>query len=264
MQALYDRIGGTYATTRRADPAIAKALARALGLAPGGAYLDLACGTGNYTLALSRLGGTWTAIDVSIRMLRQARPQSDDIAWVLAGAQALPFADTAFDGAICTLAIHHFARLEAPLAEVHRTLRPGAPFVIFTGLAEQMRQYWLCHYFPEMMPPSIARMPTGPRLSEALRQAGFDAITVTPISVTDSLQDLFLYSGKHRPALYLDGAIRANISSFANLAPPDELRSGLERLAADLDRGAFAAVQARYATDAGDYAFITARSSANG
>jgi ubiquinone/menaquinone biosynthesis C-methylase UbiE len=59
MPALYDLIGSTYARSRRADPAIAQTLARELRLAPSGAYLDLACGTGNYTVALSGLGGEW-------------------------------------------------------------------------------------------------------------------------------------------------------------------------------------------------------------
>ena len=170
----------------------------------------------------------------------------------------LPFADDAFDGAICTLAIHHFDSLEAPFAEVYRTLRAGS-FVIFTGLAEQMRRYWLWHYFPEMMERATANMPSESLIREALAHAGFKTTTVTPFFVSNDLQDLFLYSGKHRPELYLDAAIRANMSSFARLSSPSEFQSGLERLKADLQSGAFAAVKNRYATEMGDYAVISAR-----
>jgi ubiquinone/menaquinone biosynthesis C-methylase UbiE len=73
MHSLYDVIGATYTRSRRADPAISRALAQELQLTPSGAYLDLACGTGNYTVALSSLGGAWSAIDVSEVMLAQAR-----------------------------------------------------------------------------------------------------------------------------------------------------------------------------------------------
>ena len=58
MPALYDRIGSTYAKTRLADPGIAQNLAREIRLTSSGTYLDLACGTGNCTVALSSLGGT--------------------------------------------------------------------------------------------------------------------------------------------------------------------------------------------------------------
>jgi membrane-bound lytic murein transglycosylase MltF len=75
----------------------------------------------------------------------------------------------------------------------------------------------------------------------------------------NDLEDLFLYAGKHRPELCLDAAVRANISSFANLAPAAELQDGLARLTADLRSGAFASVKDRYATEVGDYAYVVAR-----
>lgn len=259
MPSLYDVIGTTYARSRRADPAITRALAQELRLTSSGAYLDLACGTGNYTVALNSLGGAWGAVDASAVMLDQARRKTDAVAWVQSGADFLPFPDSVFDGAICTLAIHHFKNLDSPFAEVRRTLRSG-PFVIFTGLAEQMRRYWLCHYFPEMMARSIEKMPSEPQIRSALSQAGFKSVTVAPFFVTNELQDLFLYSGKHRPELYLDSVIRANISSFAQLAPPTELQDGLARLTADLQSGNFVSIKARHATETGDYAYVTARS----
>jgi len=258
MRELYDSIGTTYARSRRADPDIVQALARGLRLKPAGAYLDLACGTGNYTAALGALGGAWSAVDVSEVMLAQARGKPGAIAWTQARADQLPFPGASFDGAICTLAIHHFAELDAPFAEVRRTLRSGN-FVIFTALAEQMRHYWLCHYFPDMMARSIEKMPAESGIRLALARAGFTSVTVSPFFVTNALQDLFLYSGKHRPELYLDAAVRANISSFAQLAAPAEVRDGLARLAADLESGAFASIRNAHAPGAGDYAYVIAR-----
>ena len=257
MQPLHDLIGSTYAASRRADPAIVQELCRKISLEPSGAYLDLGCGTGNYTVALSSLGGAWSAIDASEIMLAQAAQKSPCIDWIQSSAERLPFADGSFDGAICTLAIHHFPELESPFAEVRRTLRSGR-FVIFTGLAEQMHHYWLCHYFPEMMARAIRKMPSEAAIREALVRSGFTSVDTTPFHVTNELQDLFLFSGKHRPAQYLDSAVRANISSFASLAPAAELHHGLLQLEADLQSGAFALVKERYAFKAGDYAYITA------
>jgi SAM-dependent methyltransferase len=257
MPALYDLMGSSYARSRRADAAIAQALADQLSLTPFGAYLDLGCGTGNYTVALSAIGGVWRGVDVSEVMLAQARQKSRTIDWIQSNADALPFPDAVFQGAVCTLAIHHFPDLESPFREVRRTMQGGA-FVMFTGLAEQMRCYWLCHYFPEMMNRSIERMPSESTLRAALSRAGFGSVTVTPFFVTDELEDLFLYSGKHRPNLYLDPGVRANISSFANLTSSAELHDGLARLSADLQSGVFASVKAHYAKGDGDYVYVTA------
>jgi predicted TPR repeat methyltransferase len=82
MPALYDLIGNSYARSRRADAAIAQALAEQLSLTPFGAYLDLGCGTGNYTVALNAMGGVWSGVDVSEVMLAQARQKSSTIDWI--------------------------------------------------------------------------------------------------------------------------------------------------------------------------------------
>ena len=65
MSVLYDQIADGYDTTRRADPTIVRRLAAYLALAPGRRYLDVGCGTGNYTAALAALGGVWHGVDSS-------------------------------------------------------------------------------------------------------------------------------------------------------------------------------------------------------
>ncbi len=158
MNPLYDAIGGSYRTTRRAEPGILKTLAAGLGLPRDGAFLDLGCGTGYTTCALAEIGGRWHGVDVSGRMLSQAATGSDRIAWRLGSAERLPFEAGSFEGVICTLAIHHFPDLPAAFREVSRVLAAGR-FVVFTSFPDQTRRYWQCHYFPEMMERSIEQMP---------------------------------------------------------------------------------------------------------
>ena len=50
--ALYDKIGIGYDTTRRADPFILSRLLHYLAPVKGRLYLDVGCGTGNYTAAI--------------------------------------------------------------------------------------------------------------------------------------------------------------------------------------------------------------------
>lgn len=170
--------------------------------ASGGPYLDLACGSGNYTIALARQGHGLVGLDISSRMLAAARSKSKAVAWVLADVERQPFADQIFQGAICTLAIHHFDDLAVAFKECHRVLRPGAPLVLFTGEAGQMRHYWLHAYFPVAMARSMADMPSRELIESCLRDAGFADLSFEPYFVTADLRDHFLYSGKHDPDYY--------------------------------------------------------------
>ena len=260
-QPLYDSIGASYPATRRADAAIVSALAAHLGLCTDGRYLDLGCGSGNYTRALAARGGRWLGLDASATMLGHARsrPGAGNVTWVQGDAAALPCRDASCDGVLCTLAIHHFSALGPAFTEIARVLRRDAPFVCFTSLAGQMRHYWLWRYFPRMMAASTAQMPQRPALEAALRAAGLTQVRIEPFTVTPALQDLFLYSGKQRPQLYLDAGVRANISSFARLCPKDELEQGLAALRADLAAGRFDSDAGPSAGEAGDYAFVIAR-----
>lgn len=260
MQPVYDSIGSTYCVTRRADPRITLELARLLGIDDDACYLDVACGAGNYTCALAALGGRWHGLDISETMLRQAKEKDSGVAWKAGNADALPYGDAAFNGAVCSLAIHHFSELAEPFREVWRVLDEGR-FVIFTAFPEQMHAYWLCHYFPEMMRISAENMPARESVVSALESAGFDIESIIPFTVTRHLQDLFLYSGKERPEFYFDPEVRANISSFASICEQQELDDGLRQLRADLDSGEFERVAQRYsavASGAGDYAYIVA------
>ena len=257
----YDRIGLGYDATRRADPYIAERLAHHL--APDGSageprrYLDLACGTGNYTTALSMRGDEWHGVDRSSRMIANARPKDRPVHWFQARAEHLPFSDSVFSGAMCTLALHHFDELGPIFTEVYRVLDRGK-LVIFTAGRAQMRGYWLNEYFPESMRRSIDQMPEVGDVEDNLNRAGFSTIETEPYHVSPDLQDLFLFSGKHRPQLYLEEGFRRGISTFSSLASPGEVAEGCERLEQDLETGRIAEVVERYSSDSGDYLFIIA------
>ena len=94
------------------------------------------------------------------------------------------------------------------------------------------------------------------RVSEGLRRAGFGSIETEAYEVRHDLKDMFLYSGKHRPELYLDGGFRSGISTFASLASPEEMREGCSRLALDIESGRISEIVDHYKGKSGDYMFI--------
>ena len=135
--SLYDRIGGDYDIGRHADPYISQRIVSHLRPSLNGRYLDLACGTGNYTVALANHQIRLYGMDQSSQMLHVARQKDDSVAWCIGDAGTLPFRDESFDGVICVLAIHHFSKLQLVFAEVARVLSSGS-FVVFTATSEQM------------------------------------------------------------------------------------------------------------------------------
>ena len=261
MSAYHNRTGVGYDATRRADPHILERLIHHLSLGDRAGEeqhcLDVACGTGNYTIALSGRGGSWRGIDSSSRMIYAARRKTLAVDWCLARAESLPFVDHSFAAAVCTLALHHFADLTPIFREVSRVLASGK-LVIFTADPDQMRSYWLNEYFPEAMRKSAEEMPAIDRVMESLTRAGFARIESEIYDVRPDLQDLFLFSGKHRPSLYLDERFRRGISTFSRLAVPGEVESGCARLAEDIESGQITETIERYNNPKGDYLFLIA------
>ena len=256
---IYNRIGKSYDATRRADPFISSRLADYLDIHSQGIYLDAACGTGNYTVALAEKGGKWHAVDQSAQMIETASAKSGNVKWKLADVAALPFADATFDGAVCTLAIHHFESLNSAFGEIRRVLKKNnSTFVIFTSTPEQTGNYWLAEYFPQAIEKSAAKLPDLETISAALQNAGFARIETEPYKVREDLQDLFLYSGKFKPEMYLDAAFRANISTFSLSADENEIKAGSKRLAADIADGRISKIIKRH-KNTNDYLFVIAK-----
>src|SRR5262245_24201944 len=169
-------------------------------------------------------------------MIGGAAAEAEAVDLVVGRADRLPYLVGRFGGAICTLAIHHFETLDAAIREIQRVMKQGR-FVIFTSTPEQIRRYWLAEYFPEAISKSAEQMPALKTLTKSLRMSGFDLVATERYSVRRDLRDFFLYSGKWRPEIYLDAAVRGGISTFASLASPLEVQYGCERLAADMDSG---------------------------
>jgi ubiquinone/menaquinone biosynthesis C-methylase UbiE len=258
MSPLYDTIGRTYDTTRKADPDLTRCLTRHLNFTPGARYLDIGCGTGNYTVALQNLGARMHGLELASTMLAKARLKSDRVQWIQANAESLPFRDRCFGGAMGTFTIHHMKNPGRAIEEVFRVIDSGR-FVIFTADNAQSRGYWLNEYFPAGMAAMHKQMPLATDVVRHLEDAGFTAIELEPWEIPVDIQDWFLYAGKYRPEIYLDPAVRAGISTFAQgLITQEETAAGCARLEADIKSGHFEEVAAKYRHDRGDCLFIAA------
>jgi ubiquinone/menaquinone biosynthesis C-methylase UbiE len=101
--------------------------------------VDLGCGTGRFTQALAdRFGARLSAIDPSQKMLDQARKRttSDRVTFLQAPGEALPLADGSTDVVFMSMVLHHFADVEAVVAQCRRVLRGGGHVCIRSSTRE--------------------------------------------------------------------------------------------------------------------------------
>ena len=256
---LYNTIGTEYNSTRQADPYLTEKLFGLLSPRSNGLYLDIGSGTGNYTVALANRGIGFYGVEPSEKMLEIARSRDRRIKWLTGYAEQIPVKNNLFDGAIATLTVHHWTDIKKAFAEIYRVLKEGARIVIFTSTPEQMRGFWLNHYFPKMLQDSILQIPSLEIIKNAATGAGFKITGTEKYFIQDNLKDLFLYSGKNKPEFYLDEQVRKGISSFSALGNVAEVEQGLSELKNDIDSCKFDAIRAKFENEMGDYLFITAQ-----
>jgi len=258
MSSKYDTIGLNYNLTRRADKYLISQFEMLLGFHESKTYLDIGCVTGNYTIGLNRDTISMIGVDPSIKMLEIAQRRNQQIEWVLGSAENLSFADESINGVFGCMTLHHWSSLKEGFSEINRVLTSNGSAVFFTSSAEQMKTYWLNHYFPKMMRDSIVQMPSTFEIESSLIEAGFAIDQKILYNIDNELKDKFLYCGKNNPKLYLDASIRSGISSFAALAYESEVKSGLLKLENDINSNEIVKIIDSYKNELGDYFFIKA------
>ena len=95
-----------------------------------GKVLDVACGTGDMVVELTKQGCTVTGVDLSQEMMEIAKQKAPDATYILADAEHLPFEDNSFDAVTCAFGVRNFVHLERGLSEMLRVLKPGGTMVI--------------------------------------------------------------------------------------------------------------------------------------
>jgi SAM-dependent methyltransferase len=187
--------------------------------------VNVGAGTGNYEPTGRELV---VAVEPARAMLEQ-RPRGGPPA-VQAMAELLPFPGGAFDVALAVLTLHHWRDLASGLGELRRVARRQVLFVFDTAMTDS---FWLVtEYFPEILDLGSERAaPSVTALAEHL-----DVRRVDVVPVPSDCIDGFAGCYWNRPEAYLDPAVRAGMSSFAQLDDSVAAR-GVERLRGDLHSG---------------------------
>src|SRR5437879_10011128 len=136
VQAQFGRQASSYATSRVHRHAAG--LAEVVRLAspfPQALTLDLATGAGFTALAMAPRCRRVIGLDLTFGMVREARRLAGEegitnLMFCLGDADAVPFADSAFDLVTCRHAAHHFPDLPRAISEMARVVKPGGRVVV--------------------------------------------------------------------------------------------------------------------------------------
>jgi len=219
----YDQIAEAYAQHRGIHPGVLAALCAAA--TPDSRALEVGCGTGNYIAALqAEVGCLCWAIDPSVEMLAQARAHGTAVHLIQGRGERIDLDPASFDLLFSVDVIHHVADHAAYYREAYRVLAPGGRICTATDSAWIIRHRQpLSTYFPETVPPELARYPRIATLRAHMAAAGFDDLEERTVEYTYLLHDV--------------GAYRARTFSALHLISEEAFQRGLARMEHDLAEG---------------------------
>jgi len=129
--------------------------------------LELGCGTGFLTgLLRTRFGGAEiTAIDLSARMLEQARAACPGpVRWLLGDAEAFAWEPARYDLIVSSATVQWFARPAAAMASLSAALAPGGCSAHATFGPSTFWDLWQIFAEAEVAGGGVGVAPRGPRL----------------------------------------------------------------------------------------------------
>lgn len=172
---------------------------RMIGAKNPSTILDIATGTGDLAIALSKIPNTQiTGLDLSAGMLKvgeekiEKKGLTSQISLQQGDSENLPFEDNSFDAITVAFGVRNFENLEKGLSEIHRVVKPGGTVAVLefsqpTGFPfKQVYRFYFKFILPTIgrlvskdesaytyLPESVDAFPYGDRFVQILNKLGF-------------------------------------------------------------------------------------------
>lgn len=190
--------------------------------------LDLGCGTGRFSEALSeRFDARLIGIDPSTRMLTQAIESlvGERFVFKKGSAEDIPIGDGTVDLVFLSMVWHHIVDVDRALQEFQRVLRNGGYACVRNPTVELLNRAAFLDYFPGAGVVDLEMLPSAYNLKSVFSDQGFDLIA------HDVIESEF---AENFQAMYEKVKHRA-LSELAAISD-DEFSTGLKSMAADLKK----------------------------
>ena len=187
------------------DQAWRRSAVRSAGVKPTDVVVDVACGTGDLTLAFAAARpASVVGIDFTFEMLPIAarKGAAAGTPFVNGDAQQLPLPDACCDVVSIAFGIRNVQDVDAALREFHRVLRPGGRVVVLefseptNPVIRALNRFYCGRVMPhtatwisrdasgayKYLPKSVATFMGREQMVQHLADAGFATITQTPLT----------------------------------------------------------------------------------
>lgn len=140
--------------------------------------LDIGCGTGRFTLMLSKVTKAEVyAIDPSEDMLDEAKKKDKKkkVKWSKGIAEKLSLPNEYFDCVFMTFVFHQIKNRKKALVEIYRLLKSKGKCVFMTTSYAHIKRSPL-YMFPGLAKIDLARFPSLPEFKRILQKGGFSNV----------------------------------------------------------------------------------------
>ena len=172
---------------------------------PGWRVLDVAGGTGDIAFRIveaSNRNAQATVLDINGSMLAVGQDRAvklgldNNVTFVEANAEELPFADETFDAYTIALGIRNVPRIDVALSEAYRVLKPGGRLMVLEfsevdlPILDKLYEAWSFKAIPpigkavtgdaepyQYLVESIRKFPNQREFAAMISRAGFDRVT---------------------------------------------------------------------------------------
>jgi ubiquinone/menaquinone biosynthesis C-methylase UbiE len=182
----FDRRAGGYeggATSRWRDPVQQASLA-ALDLTGDDLLLDVGCGTGAASRVASAEVDLVVGADLAPEMIRRATELAravENVRFLVADSEQLPFRDGAFTAVLCSNSFHHYPDPLRAVREMGRVLASGGRLVIGDACADR-RTARIADAVLRRIEPGHVRLYGSSELGSFLQRAGISRVMLRKLS----------------------------------------------------------------------------------
>lgn len=232
-------LGDYPAVAAEVIPALGPVLVDACGVKPGARVLDVAAGSGNAAIPAALAGADVIAGDLTPELFdagrRVAEQRGAQLRWEQADAEALPYAEGAFDVVMSCVGVMFAPHHQAAADELVRVCRPGGTIGLISWTPEGFIGRMFAVMKPYAAPPPPGASPP-PLWGDPEHVAKLLGDRVTDVEVRRATVRVDHFGSAEEFRDYFKANYGPTIAAYRNLADQPERAAELDEALAELAR----------------------------